>query len=363
VSDTAYLALENGRVFEGRFFGDKRDTLGELVFTTTMAGYLETITDSNYYGQIVLQTFPLIGNYGVIPADYESSSAKINGYIVNSWCEAPSNFRSEGDLDTFLKAERIPGIYGLDTREIAKIIRENGVMNAKITADKNSIDFDEIKNYKIVNAVKNVSCNMVSHTPSEKGTYRVILIDFGMKESLKQKLLDKNCDVFTVPHDWPVSEIKLCANLGGIVLSGGPGDPADNPEIIANLKEIIKLNVPVFGIGLGHQLLALAYGFKTRKLKYGHRGANQPVKESTSRVYITSQNHGYEVIRESIDPSIANVSFENVNDKSCEGIEYINSPVFSAQFYPDECDSPHGTGFLLNKFIKNIERGKSDAVR
>jgi len=360
VSKAAYLILENGRIFEGKFFGAQREAMGEIVFSTGMTGYLETLTDNSYYGQIVLQTFPLIGNYGIIPSDFENRSAKTNGYIVKSWCEEPSNFRSEGNLDTFLKDQDIPGIYGIDTREITKIIRDTGVMNAKITDNINNIDFNEIKNYKITNAIQNVSCKEIAQFAGtgcvRPHDYKVVLVDYGVKESIKQKLSDKGCDVWTVPYNTPAEEIKNI-NPGGIVLSDGPGDPnaAENSEIINNIKEIINLNIPVFGICLGHQLLALANGFKTNKLKFGHRGLNQPVKNLfTGKVYITSQNHGYEVLRESIDENIAKISFENVNDKTCEGIEYINRPVYSVQFHPDDCPSPHGTGFLYEKFIEKM---------
>jgi carbamoyl-phosphate synthase small subunit len=348
VSEAAYLALENGRVFEGKFFGTHKETLGELVFSTGMAGYIETLTDNSYYGQIVLQTFPLIGNYGVISQEYESPSVKLNGYIVKSWCEGPSNFRSEGDLDTFLKERGIPGLCGIDTREAVKIIRENGVMNAKITGDKKNIDFDEIKNYTIKNAVKSVSRKEI--TRLEGVNSKVVLFDFGAKESIKNILLRRGCDLWIVPHDTPAEKIKNI-NPDGIVFSDGPGDPADNCDIIKNLKEIIDLNIPIFGICLGHQLLGLAHGFKTEKLKFGHRGANHPVKDTaTGRVYITNQNHGYGIVKESINKNTAKASFENINDKTCEGTEYIKSPFFSTQFHPDDCESPHGTGFLYAKF-------------
>ena len=365
MSKPAYLALENGRIFEGKFFGAEKDALGEIVFTTGMTGYLETLTDNSYYGQIVLQTFPLIGNYGVILADLENSSKQIgvSAYIVKSWCEEPSNFRSEGNLDTFLKSKNITGLYGIDTREVTKIIRENGVMNAKITSDIDNIDFNEIHNYKITNAIEKVSRKAIKDcrgdrrsSTDELGAYKVFMFDFGMKESIKPKLFSRNCHIFIVPHNTSAEQIKSI-DPDGIILSDGPGDPADNPEIINNLKEIIKLNIPIFGIGLGHQLLALAHGFKTQKLKYGHRGANQPVKDlSTGRVYITSQNHGYEVVTESIDSNIAKALFENVNDKTCEGIEYINYPVFSVQFNPDNCENPHGTGFLFDRFVEMMEK-------
>jgi carbamoyl-phosphate synthase small subunit len=354
------LVLENGRIFEGAFLGSPKDALGEIVFSTGMTGYLETLTDNSYFGQIVLQTFPMIGNYGIISQDFESGAAKTNGYIVKSWCEEPSNFRSEGDLDTFLKDQGIPGIYGLDTREIVKIIRDSGVMNAKITADKDNIDFDEIKNYKIANAVEAVSCKTIEKfagaITNRPQNYKVVLIDFGLKESIKHKLLNMGCDVWVVPYNTSIEEIKKL-NPDGIVLSDGPGDPdaSENAGIISNIKEILGLHIPVFGMCLGHQLLALASGFKTNKLKFGHRGLNQPVKNLfTGRVYITRQNHGYEVVTDSIDKNIASASFINVNDKTCEGIEYINKQVYSVQFHPDDCLSPHGTGFIYAKFIENM---------
>ena len=355
MSKPAYLVLENGRIFEGEFFGAEKETVGEIVFNTGMTGYIETLTDSCYDGQIVLQTFPLVGNYGIISEDFESPSVKASAYIVKSWCEDPSNFRSEGNLDAFLKASGIPGLYGTDTREVVKIIRENGVMNAKITCDKNHIDFDEIKNYKITDAVKNVSCQTIDFMKSKNSRYRVVLYDFGIKESVKKALLNRNCDVCVAPYNTTAEQIKSL-NPDGILLSCGPGDPADNIEIINNLKEIINLNIPIFAVGLGHQMLALAHGFKTQKLKFGHRGANQPVKNlNDGKVYITNQNHGYAVIPESIDKSVAQVWFENVNDKTCEGILYKNKLIFSTEFYPETKDSPGSTGFLYDEFIKNME--------
>ena len=365
VSKPAYLALENGRVFEGEFFGADKDITGEIVFNTGMTGYIETLTDSCNFGQIVLQTFPMVGNYGVISGDFESSSIKASAYIVKEWCEDPSNFRSEGNLDAFLKAENITGLYGTDTREITKIIRENGVMNAKITGDINNIDLDEIKNYKITDAVKNVSCKEIKIYMGEQfvgatlrgrpDKYKVVLLDFGVKTSAKLPLLIRGCDVYIVPYNTTIEQVKAL-NPDGIMLSGGPGNPEDNVEVIDNLQEIVKLNIPIFAIGLGHQMLALAHGFKTQKLKYGHRGANQPVKNlNDGKVYITSQNHGYAVTPESIDESVAQMMFGNVNDKTCEGIKYNNKIMFSTEFYPEAIDSPGSTGFLYDEFIKIIE--------
>lgn len=352
---TAYLILENGKIFEGKSFGAEREVLGELIFNTGMTGYLETLTDNSYYGQIILQTFPLIGNYGKISSDFESKSVKATAYIIKSWCEEPSNFRNEGNLDAFLKSENIPGLYGIDTREVTKIIRENGVMNCKIAYDKDRIDFDEIKNYKIVRAVESVSCSEIEQFTKEANKRKVVILDFGLKESIKLKLLNSGCDVWVAPYNTSAEQIKKL-NPDGILLSNGPGNPADNPEIIDNLKDIIKSGVPIFGIGLGHQLLALANGFRTKNLKYGHRGANHPVKNlNDGRVYITSQNHGYTVEPESIDKNTAQILFENVNDKTCEGIEYKSKLMFSTEFYPETgYKSAQNTSFLFDRFIDSM---------
>lgn len=353
--DTAYLILEDGTVFEGKYFGAEGTVIGEIVFTTGMTGYLETLTDQSYYGQIVLQTFPLMGNYGVIPSDFESASIGASAYIVKHWCREPSNFRSEGTLDTFLKSQNIIGLYDIDTRALTKIIRKNGVMNGKIT---NKMDFSEIKEYKIENAVASVSVKEVKCYKAKNAKYNVALLDFGLKENIKRELLARDCDVWVFPHNSTLKDI-LEINPDGIMLSNGPGDPVDNTEIIDNLKEILTANIPMFGICLGHQLLALVNGFKTHKLKYGHRGANQPVKDLQSgRIYITSQNHGYAVVSESIDRAIGEELFVNVNDKTCEGILYKNYPAFSVQFHPEACGGPLDTAFLFDKFINTMTRGE-----
>jgi len=359
MSDTAYLILENGMVFEGTYFGAKGEIAGAIVFTTGMTGYLETLTDQSYYGQIVLQTFPLIGNYGVIPSDFESDSIGASAYIVKHPCQEPSNFRSEGALDTFLKQKNIVGLCGIDTRCITKIIRENGVMNGKITGIKpDNMDLSDFKAYKIENAVSAVSCTKVRKYAADNAKYTVALMDFGMKENIKRELINRGCDVWVFPHNSTLQDIQA-VNPDGIMLSNGPGDPAENAEIIRNLKDMIASNIPIFGICLGHQLLALAQGFSTHKLKYGHRGANQPVKDLVSgRVYITSQNHGYAVSTDSIDSAIAEQWFENVNDKTCEGICYKSSNAFSVQFHPEACGGPLDTAFLFDKFIENLEVSK-----
>ena len=356
MAKTAYLILENGKIFEGKSFGAERETIGEIVFSTGMTGYLENLTSNSYYGQIILQTFPLVGNYGKISQDFESDSIKATAYIVKSWCEEPSNFRCEGNLDTFLKSENIPGLYGVDTRELTKIIRENGVMNCKIAYSKENIDYGEIKNYKIAKAVETASCKEIKEYKSgSAGAKKVAMIDFGVNESIKTRLLDGGCDMWLMPYNSTAEQIKNI-NPDAILLSSGPGNPMDNIEIIANIKDIIKLGVPVFGIGLGHQMLALAHGFETKKLKYGHRGANQPVKDLNSgRIYITNQNHGYTVEPNSVDKNIAQILFENVNDKSCEGLEYKDKRVFSTEFYPEIFNkSERNTSFLFDRFIDSM---------
>ena len=353
-----YLIMENGMIFEGESFGAEGEVTGEVVFTTGMTGYLETLTDKSYYGQIVLQTFPLIGNYGIIPEDFESLNVGPLAYIVKTPCQDPSNFRSEGTLGTFLREKGIVGLYGIDTRALTKIIREHGVMNGRIAStlpDKSVLD--EIKSYRIKNAVKSVSCSKASfHKADEfrKARHTVALLDFGLKENIKRELLRRGCDVWVLPYDTNPA-VMSALNVDGIVLSNGPGDPAENTDIIENLRALLKKGIPIFGICLGHQLLALANGFKTCKLTYGHRGANQPVKDLFSgRVFISSQNHGYAVTNESIDPHIAGLWFVNVNDGTCEGLWYKHVPAFSIQFHPEACGGPRDTAFLFDMFIDSM---------
>lgn len=359
MSRAAYLILENGTVFEGKAFGAEKETTGELVFTTAMTGYLETLTDPSYYGQVVIQTFPLIGNYGVIPADFESDSPSLKGYIVREWCQVPSNFRCEGDLDTFLKESGIPGIYGIDTRALTRIVREYGVLNCKISysPDVTKEELDEIKNYVITEAVESTTIKEKEHFDAENGDLNVVLMDFGAKHNIGRELVKRGCNLTVVPAHTTADEIKAM-NPDGVMLSNGPGDPSDNTEIIAELKKLCDFGIPTFGICLGHQLLALSQGAKTEKLKYGHRGANQPAKEvETGRVYITSQNHGYAVVSDSM-PENGKVSFVNGNDSTCEGVNYTNMPAFSVQFHPEACGGPHDTAFLFDRFIELMKNNR-----
>lgn len=261
MQNKAYLVLENGKIFEGFSFGAVCETIGELVFTTGMTGYLETLTDKSYFGQIIMQTFPLIGNYGVIPQDFESQTIYAFGYIVKHWCEEPSNFRCKGTLHELLKEKNIVGLYGIDTRELTKILREQGTMNGMITSKLQNADLDKIKAYSVTNAVESVSVRDTS-VLNPNGRYSVALLDFGYKENIVRELLKRNCKVTILPYNTSPERIKELAP-DGILLSNGPGDPARNPIVINNLKKIVNFNIPVFGICLGHQLLALSFGFKT----------------------------------------------------------------------------------------------------
>lgn len=345
-----YICLENGQTFKGYSFGATKEVIGELVFTTGMCGYIETLTDPSYYGQIVMQTFPLIGNYGIINEDKESNKPYVRAYIVREKCDKPSNFRCDEDLDTFLKENDIPGVYGVDTREITKIIRESGVMNAFITTNPKNADYEKIKDYKIVDAVKSVSAEKPQLIPSDSHKYNVVLLDFGAKKNIVRELNKRGCNVAVMPYNTKAEDI-LKLGVDGIMLSNGPGDPSENTEIVEELKKLIG-KVPMFGICLGHQLLALAMAGKTTKLKYGHRGVNQPVKNlETGRTYISSQNHGYAVVNETIEAAGGKVSYINANDGTCEGVDYEDKKAFSVQFHPEACSGPHDTRFIFDKFI------------
>lgn len=353
INETVYICLANGQIFEGKRFGASGEITGELVFTTGMGGYIETLTDPSYFGQIVMQTFPLIGNYGFIDEDMESTKSYVSAYIVREYCKEPSNFRCGKTLDDYLKENNIIGVYDVDTREITKIIRESGVMNAVICSDPRKADFDKIKEYKITDAVKSTSVEKPCLVPSKNHKYNVVLIDYGKKDNIPRELAKRGCNVAVVPYNTKAENI-LKLNPDGIMLSNGPGDPSDNEECIEELKKLIG-KVPIFGICLGHQLLALAMGGKTIKLKYGHRGVNQPVKNlKTGRTYISSQNHGYAVINEDIKKAGGVISYVNANDGTNEGVDYPDKKAFSVQFHPEACSGPHDTRFLFDRFIDMI---------
>lgn len=346
----AYVTLQNGKVFKGYRFGADGDRMGELVFTTGMTGYIGTLTDPAYYGQIVTQTFPLVGNYGVIEEDCASRETFLFGYIVREKCDEPSNFRCEKTLDQFLKERGVVGVYGIDTRELTKTVREAGVMNVAITS-KPFTDFEKLKAYKVTDAVKNTTVAK-TETYNAGGKYRVALYDFGTRKNIVEELTKRNCEVVKIPANYTAEQV-LALNPNGVVLSEGPGDPEENQEIIENIKKLVGKK-PILGIGLGHELFALAVGGRTKKMKYGHRGANQPVKDTvTGRVYISSQNHGYEVLADSVN---GRVSFVNVNDGTCAGIEYDEVRAATVQFHPAACTKPTGENYVLDKFMADMQK-------
>ena len=349
-----YLILQDGQVFEGVRFGAETDTVGELVFTTGMCGYVETLTDPSYAGQIVMQTYPLIGNYGIIREDFEGACC-VKGYVVREYCDTPSNFRTDCDLDTYLKEQGVPGLCGVDTRELTRIIREHGVMNAAI-CDEIPANLTPIKTYAITGVVEAVSCKESDRYQAEgEERFRVSLIDYGAKCNIVRELQKRGCTVTVLPASTSAEEI-LAAGPDGVMLSNGPGDPAENAYQIEQIRKLLG-KVPMFGICLGHQLTALAAGGSTYKLKYGHRGVNQPVRDVEGvRTYITSQNHGYAVDSDTV--KLGKVRFANANDGTCEGIDYPELKAFTVQFHPEACTGPKDTSFLFDRFVELMKGGR-----
>lgn len=415
----AYLILEDGHVFPGTAIGAEKEIISEIVFNTSMTGYLEILTDPSYAGQAVAMTYPLIGNYGVCPKDMESERPWPDALIVRELARVPSNFRSGMSLDAFLKENGIPGIAGIDTRALTKILRGSGTMNGMITTEEYP-NLEEvvsrIKEYRVSGVVARVSCkekytmgvedfvptdyeeacmtymagrsmraaienakqagvslgeiamysvqksagieklNAAAACPGKAGKrYRVAMMDFGTKKNMQHCLQKHGCEVTVYPADTSAEEI-LAGGYDGIMLSNGPGDPEECVDIIKEVKKLCDSGTPIFAICLGHQLTALANGFQTKKMKYGHRGANHPVKDlKTGRVYLSSQNHGYVVVEESVDSAAAQVRFINANDRSVEGLSYRGKKIFTVQFHPEACAGPADTEFLFDEFIRMME--------
>ena len=354
-----YLTLQNGTVFTGFSFGSKKDVTGELVFSTGMVGYIENLTDPSNYGQMIVQTFPLIGNYGIISSDVESDKAWATALIVREICESPSNFRMEGDLSTYMQENGVVGVYGVDTRQLTKILREEGSMNARISTKK--LTKEEIENlaqYKQCEGVKAVAPTDKKVYPCENKKYSIALWNLGAKYSTIKHFTEKGCEVISMPADSTAEEI-LALNVDGVVVADGPGDPKENVGVIQELKKLLGKK-PMYGVGLGHQLIALATGADTKKQKYGHRGSNQPVKcLHCGKVYISAQNHGYEVINDSV--TCGKIKFINANDGSCEGIDYETLNAFTTQFAPEACGIGYVENPLYNKFFAMMEKEKENA--
>ncbi|QBK25574.1 carbamoyl phosphate synthase small subunit [Ureibacillus thermophilus] len=352
------LILEDGTVFEGAAFGSDRASQGEVVFTTGMTGYEETLTDPSFYGQIVTFTYPLIGNYGINSDDFESIAPVVRGVVVRELTKIPSNFRSEMTLDEYLKSHDIPAIEGIDTRKLTRIIRSKGAVRAMLTQADEEVNIVEIvkrlnETPYLKNHVREVSSKMPFPSPG-RGK-RVVLMDFGMKKGILRELNNRHCDVLVVPYNTPAEKI-LSFRPEGILLSNGPGNPADVTEGIETIKQLIG-KVPMFGICLGHQIIALACGAKSFKLPFGHRGANHPVKNlQTGIVEITSQNHGYAIDANSLEGTDLEITHVSLNDGTIEGLKHKKYPVFSVQFHPEASPGPEDSNYLFDEFIKLMEQ-------
>lgn len=396
----AFLVLEDGTVFEGIHIGAKRDVISEIVFNTSMAGYLEVLTDPSYAGQAVCMTYPLIGNYGICKEDMESRKPWPDGFIVRELSRIPSNFRSDMTIQKFLEENDVPGIAGIDTRALTKILREKGTMNGMITT-KEDYNIEEIipklKEYTTGKVVEKVTCTekytlKKSETLEDNGPIsgsarfdkeayekgmrepkpsmvrelngtglKVALLDLGAKDNIADSLAKRGCEVTVYPALTKAEEI-LADKPDGIMLSNGPGDPKECVTIIEEIKKLYESDVPIFAICLGHQLMALATGADTYKMKYGHRGGNHPVKDlATGRVYISSQNHGYVVDTDKLDPKVAVPAFINVNDGTNEGLAYTGKNIFTVQYHPEACPGPQDSGYLFDRFIKMMKEGNYNA--
>ncbi len=390
----AFLILEDGTVFEGKHIGAVKEIISEIVFNTSMAGYLEVLTDPSYAGQAVCMTYPLIGNYGICRDDMESLKPWPDGFIVRELSRTFSNFRADFSIQQFLEENNVPGIEGIDTRALTKILREKGTMNGMITTNAD-FKLDEIlprlKEYTTGKVVEKVTCSKKHELKgvkefAENGALsgsakfceadyadgkrekkpslvhslnglgkKVALIDLGSKNNIAHSLISRGCDVTIYPADTKAQEI-IADKPDGIMLSNGPGDPKECTSIIAEIKKLYDTDIPIFAICLGHQLMALATGADTYKMKYGHRGGNHPVKDlATGRVYISSQNHGYVVDMDKLDPAVATPAFINVNDGTNEGLNYTGKNIFTVQFHPEACCGPQDSGYLFDRFIEMME--------
>ena len=353
------LILEDGTVLIGKGFGSEVTRDGEVVFTTGMTGYQETLSDRSFCGQMIVFTYPLIGNYGVNADDFEAINPALHGIIVKQMCDAPSNFRSKKTLDELLKEKDIPGLEGIDTRKLTRIIREQGVMKGRICgldACARTVALELQQMQLPTDQVKQVSIQAPYSIPGRG--QRIVLVDFGMKRSIVRELHKRDCEIIVVPYHTTASEI-LKRNPDGIMLSNGPGDPKHVPEAIQMIQEVLG-KVPLFGICLGHQLFALACGANTEKMKYGHRGMNHPVKHLvTGKIDITSQNHGYTVDRSSIAKTELEISHVALNDGTIEGLQHRTFPAFTVQYHPEASPGPRDANHLFDQFLAMVVRRRT----
>ncbi|MGE5703430.1 MAG: carbamoyl phosphate synthase small subunit [Clostridia bacterium] len=354
----ARLILEDGTVCVGKAIGATSDSVGEVVFNTGLTGYQEVLSDPSYCGQIVVMTYPLIGNYGINRDDFEAVRPFIHGFVVREHCDLPSNWRNSNTLDELLKMYDIPGIAGVDTRMLTRKIRHFGTLRGLITT--NDAPAEELiaslqQSELMTDQVSSVSTKSVFSCPGNG--HRIVLVDFGSKHGILRELTKRGCDVVVVPYNTTAEEIRRI-QPDGIMLSNGPGDPKDVPEAIQMIRDILG-EYPIFGICLGHQLLSLAKGADTQKMKFGHRGGNHPVKELlTNRTYITSQNHGYAVTEGSIEGTGLEVTHIALNDGTIEGVRDVANRAFSVQYHPEAAPGPYDSGYLFDQFLDLIASAK-----
>ena len=347
-----YLILENGAVFCGKSFGYEAETVGEIVFNTGMTGYMSTLTDTGYAGQLVVQTFPLIGNYGMVSHECESKGTSLKAYIAREFCQEPSNFRCEGALGVFLNENKIVGVEGIDTRKLTRILRDCGSMKAKITytmpADTDAV-VTELKAYKAPSLLSEVTCKEIKETKVDNAAHKVVLLDLGAADSIAAALTARGCDVVTVPADTSAEAI-LGYDPDGIVISNGPGAPDAAPEIVSEIKKLADRKLPILGICLGHLMLAVSKGAKCVKLPHGHRGSMPSIRLSDKRVFIASQNQGYTVDEASLPENIK-PTYKNGNDGTVEGVCYTDIPAIGVQFRPGSVGGPNATDYIYDEFI------------
>ncbi|WP_096199286.1 carbamoyl phosphate synthase small subunit [Bacillus sp. FJAT-45350] len=356
------LILEDGTVFVGKGFGSEEVKEGEVVFNTGMTGYQEILSDPSYCGQIVTLTYPLIGNYGVNRDDFESIVPAVHGLIVKEAAVHPSNWRCEESIDELLKAKGIPGLEGIDTRKLTRLIRKHGALRGKLCNMDVNVEsvVASLQDVLYTDQVATVSTKDPYHAPGRG--HRIVLVDYGAKHGILQNLIHRDCDVVVVPYNATAEEV-LRLRPDGIMLSNGPGNPVHVPEGIEMIQSLLG-KVPIFGICLGHQLLSLACGATTSKLKFGHRGSNHPVKEiKTGKIDITSQNHGYTVDPESLKDTRLEMTHISVNDGTVEGVSHLDYPAFSVQYHPEASPGPEDSNHLFNEFIEMIEAHKSTKVK
>jgi carbamoyl-phosphate synthase small subunit len=357
----AYLVLEDGTVYSGYSMGKQGKAVGEVVFNTNCSTYQDLLNDPTYSGQIVIQTYPLIGNRGVDPNS--SSRLVASGYVVREWCVEPTDAHEYITLDEFLKQDGVTGLCGIDTRSLTRRIRQKGVMNGAIVESLDGMEelLQELKAYRVPPAIGKVTVQEPMRLEAKYKRFELAVPDYGMRRDILEFLLARGCSVTLYPAHTPAEEL-LKGNPDGVMLSDGPGDPWDNPEIIAIIQELVKSGKPIFGVGLGHQLLAVANGFAIEKLPVGHRGANQPVRRlDTRRVLITAQNHGYTVKRDSVDPAVAEITHENVNDNTVEGLKYLKFPALTLQFEPGDGPGYQDTAYLFDQFVTMLKGGNANA--